>query len=342
MEKSWRCVSFRLAGFCLPLVLAWIGLECWAVRVPNLYSAKRQQLERLTNDVDTLILGSSSAFFDIVPERLPGFAFNLAHVGESLYETDALAAHVVPMLPKLKRVIIQIQYGSLFYRALTDPWRQFCYVQEWGIQPEKVQERLDCRMWSRLAVRTPAFYINFLIKSLRGLIRDGNFVCHPSETFNIDSIDNRGWWHPRQEGSGAPDLSPAAAKFRLAAHHLDLRYEFEAQNIVYLDHLVSLFRQRNIEVVLVTVPVSQSYKAGMRPDYWNETQRVITQRTNNESVYYYSFLNVPQLEPKDYLDVDHLSTVGALHFTPLLVSALNQEKYRPSGRANLKSTAMAK
>jgi hypothetical protein len=334
--NPWRRLGRRLTVFCLPFVLGWVALEWWAEGVPNYYSLKRERLELLTNEVDTLLLGSSSVDHGVLPQMLSGSAFNLAFSSESLYETDCLATRVVPKLPKLKRVIININYQSLFFRMQESDRaaRQYCYRQEWGIPPELARDRLDLRMWSRLALRTPRFYLSMLSEAIQGWIFNGKFACEPPE---IDEMDNRGWGgrsflgieHPP-----APELGRLVAKQALAEYNLDMKMENEPFNLASLDHLLSMLHQRKLQAVLVTVPVCQSFIEVMTPEFWNETLRVVAQRTNNVDVYFYSFLSMPQLEPQDFTDVFHLSPRGAARFTELLNSTLIQGKPNSETKTN--------
>ena len=81
----------------------------------------------------------------------------------------------------------------------------------------------------------------------------------------------------------------------------------------------------------------------MKPGYWSETQRVVAQRTNNYSVYYYSYLSAPQLESQDFFfDINHLNARGAIRFTELLNSAMNQGKQNSEAKTRLISTNIVK
>src|SRR5437762_1145455 len=111
--KGMRRVWLLLLGFSLPLVLGWAVLEWTLAKIPNSFSAKRDGIHALSNDVDTVILGSSEAFFGISPHRLSGTAFNLANSAQTPYYDYEIMKSVLPDLPKLRRVIIQIDYVSL-------------------------------------------------------------------------------------------------------------------------------------------------------------------------------------------------------------------------------------
>ena len=166
-------LSLRLAAFLLPLAFLWAGLEWWTTEIPNTYSIKHKRLNVLSDRIDTLVLGSSSAFYGVAPKELSGTAFNLADVSQTLYYDDRLLTQALPRLPRLRRVIVQIQNISLFSDLgdSFEDWRQYFYEQEWGIPPVRFTDRTDIRMWSRVALLTPRFSVFSLRPALSGLAR---------------------------------------------------------------------------------------------------------------------------------------------------------------------------
>ena len=157
-------------------------------------------------------------------------------------------------------------------------------------------------------------------------MRNGRFVVDDSE---LDEIDNRGWMIKKE----VADLSPALAEERLAWDDTEMNAENESDNVFHLDHLLSMLRQRNIEADFVTLPVWHNYKEGMKPGYWSETQRVVAQRTNNYSVYYYSYLSAPQLESQDFIfDINHLN---ALYGVAELGNESGQTKFGSKDQADI-------
>jgi hypothetical protein len=305
-------LAVRLLLFSLPILLVCAALEFRARQVPNSYSVKRRQVELLANDIDTLIIGSSSGYYGIVPKHLSGFAYNLADAGETLYYDDALATKVVPKLPRLKRVLVQIQYISLYITVEDgpEPWRMYYYQQEWGIPPVKLGDRLDARMFSRVALNGAAS----LGKALGGLVRREPYVPDP--------IDDRGWWGPANEEIDPEAINPAGAKATLDRHHLYMKAALEPENLVYLEHIASLLRGRNIELVFVTMPVWHTYSDGMNKETWAHTQTVVEGLCKKYNARYLNFLVCPQLQAGDFKDADHLNPQGAVKFTELLDAAL--------------------
>jgi hypothetical protein len=221
---------------------------------------------------------------------------------------------VLPKLPKIRRVIIEIQDTSFFYQIHDsfESWRQYYYQQEWGLTPLELEDWLDVRMFSRVALRTPQFYRTNLPGAIRSFVRGTRFV--PDKT--LLDIDDRGWWSATKKTP--PDLTPGGAEFALKRHASFMKAVYELPNVSYLKELLSALRQRGIEAVFVTLPVSPDYSIGMNKEYWARTQADTKSIAAEFGVRYFCFLNVPDLGPQDFFDTDHLNRQGALRFTEML------------------------
>jgi hypothetical protein len=70
--------------FFIPIVIASACLEVYMRHIPNSYKYKDEWMKKNGNTVETLILGSSHAYYGINPEYLSWKAFNLANVSQDL------------------------------------------------------------------------------------------------------------------------------------------------------------------------------------------------------------------------------------------------------------------
>jgi hypothetical protein len=312
-----RKLGLTMLCFVVPPLLVWAGLECWAVRMPTSHSIKRENLQRLAPAIDTLIIGSSSAYWDISPQLLAGSAFNLANVAQSFYYDDQLLTAALPRLPRLHRVILSVTYLSLFFQLQDsdEEDRQYYYYQEWHIAPPRLRERLDIRMWSRVALRTPEATVESFASALR---REPRGVPGPPP---VDPpVDERGWC-PRDPGD-PKDLEALAVEAKLKYHHRLMHLSDQSANLGYLRHMIDLLGARDIELILVTPPVWRTYSSRIDPGYWNHTQAAMAELARMPNVRYFSFLTAPQFRAEDFLDADHLNRQGAVRFTALLEAAI--------------------
>jgi hypothetical protein len=299
----------RLAVFALPLVLGLGVLEWGMRRVPNSHSVKRDRLAAVAGDVETLVLGSSEAYYGIAAGEFSSPAFNLANYSQTLYYDDQVLARVLQSLPKLRRVVIPISYFTLYYQLYDhdEDWRQYGYAQEWGIPPARTADRWDLRMWSRVALYAP----RVALEAARARFR----------TNLAPETDAHGWYEVRDR-EVTWDLSAASAALPLRRHHGWMKLVHEPANLAALEHLLAQLRSRDIEAVLVTTPVWPTYEAGMRPAYVERTAATIRRLQREYGVRYLSFLHEPRLHEEDFHDSSHLNARGARRFTHLLEAAL--------------------
>ncbi|MFO1498037.1 MAG: hypothetical protein U1G07_06525 [Verrucomicrobiota bacterium] len=314
-----RRLAVDLLLFSLPLLLAWGGLEWFASRIPNVYSVKRKQLEGLSKQVDTLILGSSSGYYGIAPDQLSGSAYNLANFAQTLYYDDALAERVLNQLPKLRRVIVCVHYISLFCQLEeAAPERQYYYWHEWNLWPRRWRDNWDVRMGSAIALRSPEITVKELQTAAHRVARGGDW----QRPYEDPEIDARGWGRSLEPAPPSPDLSEAAAKHALRIHHRLMHWRNEEPNLACFRRLLQRLSDRGIEPVLVVPPFWKTYIAEMDPAYWQETDTQLKSLARQYHARYLCYRDAPGFFPTDFVDLQHLSAPGAIRFSRLLNEAL--------------------
>lgn len=306
--KDMRRVWLLFLGFCLPLLLGWVGLEWALAKIPNSFSAKRDELQPLAGNVDTIILGSSEAFFGISPHKLSGTAFNLANNAQTLYYDDEILKRVLPNLPRLKRVILQIDYVTMYSELYdnTDNWRQYGYYQEWHIPLQRPIDYWNVRLFSRAALYKTLSVVLDLAKGRR--------------TDFATCVDDRGWCDAPKEWA-APRGTDDARQM-INGNHSNMREEHIPANTAVLDHLLATLHGRDIDVVIVIMPISPAYQAAMRPATWDRGQHIVQELAKKYGARYLSFEPDSRLTDDDFNDVNHLNARGAVRFSEYLDAAL--------------------
>ena len=321
---SMRRIAIRTVLFLIPVAAAWCLLEWWMTHVPDSHSVKRENLLNVAPEIDTLVLGSSSAFWDIAPRELEGRTYNLANVSQTLYYDDQLLSQVLPEVPRLKRVILTINYVSFFFdmHGSDEETRQYYYWQRWRIRPSHFGDVFDPRMYSAVVLRTPGFAASSLKQAALDYLRKGSFEApRPDVTILADG------WSP-QSAAKLPDLRPSVLDKKIAFHHRLMKEANVELNLAALRHMVDTLEARGIELILVTPPVYEGYAARMNPEYWRRTQEFVADIVrNHSSVRYYSFLQTPGLGAESFLDEDHLNERGAERFSRLLNQDIRGERH---------------
>jgi len=272
--------------------------------MPNAASIKRDRLYALAGQVDTIILGGSETYYGISPHALSGTAVNLANWSQSLYFDYELTKKVLPDLPKLERAIVLVNYMSLYSELYDHPEknRQYQYLQEWGIPLQRRSDYLDLRVWSRVALDSPHSALEQLKNRFRGSL--------------APRVDDRGWYRVPDEDRWG--LGVEQARGRLAVHHGFMKEEYFQGNTERLEQLITLLRGRGVDVVLVTTPVWETYRAGMRQDRWSRTKAVIEALVQKYRVRYLNHQSDPRMVAEDFEDADHLNADGAVKFAKIL------------------------
>lgn len=309
----WR----RLTVFALSLLVGWAGLEWVMVMSPNSMSIKRNRLEAIAENVDTLILGSSETYYGLKPKALSGVAFNLASNAQTLYYDYELTKAFLSKLPHLGRAYVLVNYTSLYSQLYDYPesYRQYAYLQEFGIPLQRKVDYLDLRTVSRVLLYSPHGALERLL---------GGF-----ENPRDRRIDERGWYRVPDEDRWGLGRENAAQ--RIAVHHGFMRKKYLPDNLATLERLIQLLQQRHVQVVLITTPVYPTYRAQMLAQMWEPAKAAYEQVAAKYGVSYLNFLSEPRLQAADFEDADHLNADGAAHFAHILEERVGSAgAHRPS------------
>jgi hypothetical protein len=114
-----RCVTFILPILALTLICE-IALK----NIPNDYKFKHDQLEKRSQELEVLFLGSSHAYHAVNPEYIEFKSFNASHNGQSLYFDYLIFKKYQNRFNKLKIICIPVSYHTLFYDVKEDEERK--------------------------------------------------------------------------------------------------------------------------------------------------------------------------------------------------------------------------
>lgn len=304
----------RLAVFGLPLLLAWAALEWVMTIVPNPHSAKREQLHALAPRIDTLIMGASTAIRDIAPGEFPGFAYNLGNLAESIYSTDALASQALPLLPRLRRVIVTVDYHTLYFqqrRDQADGFMQYYWAREWKIPPQHPADRFDLRMKCRVAV-------NDWHEVAHAVGRAWSAWRTHTPLRGVPEMDDRGWWID-QKNARAPSVE--AGIERVESHLSGMADEYYAENAAILEHLLAELDSRGLDVAVIVGPAWPTYAERLDPVRRQRATETVQRLAAKYHARYFDFLSLP-LSKDELFDVDHLNLAGARRFTRIVIARL--------------------
>jgi hypothetical protein len=290
-----RTLYLKIALFLAPFFLVWLALEVFYRQVPNNYSYKDQQLQKVAPDVQTLVMGDSHAFYGINPVYFKDPTFNLSNISQSLLTDELLLEKHIANLPALKTVFINISYFTLSAKdnALESNWRKYFYHHNMGITAPSIS------FWN------PQRYSMALIQRFD---KSMDLVQKYHNNYTIVNATPLGY--------GMQDASDIvkdkeAISIVIANKHEDNSLYFK-HNTARLQRIIALCKKYEVAVVLLEMPVY--------PAYYNlldtEKKEKIKSNLNNlsgvdDTVFYLDLSTNPLFEEPDLRDADHLTNSGA-------------------------------
>ncbi|GHT47404.1 hypothetical protein AGMMS49965_25450 [Bacteroidia bacterium] len=248
--------------YLLIILGAAISLEVVLQHIPNDYSYKNDYLDTHADEIETLILGSSHAYFGIDPIYFSGSTFNAAHVSQPLNYDYAILKKYDEKLVNLKTVIISFSYFNLWFQFdKNEASRIKNYILYYGIKNENVPLK---------------FHFELLSNNLKANI--GHILSYFKGT-NIRQ-SKLGWVSAAIYLQDISNLDESG-KNRAAAHTVDI-HSIENQklftdNVAFLDSIIQICQRHNAEVLLLTTPHYKTYR-----EQANEEQLNAMIKTANE------------------------------------------------------------
>jgi len=288
---------FKTFFFFLPIVISAILFEFALRKIPNDYAQKREYLDKNSHQIETLILGSSHAYFGLDPIYFDNNTFNAAKVSQSLeYDYEIFKKYSANML-QLKSVVIPLSYFSMFDLLSQsddgESWRNKNYFLYSGIDIGAVN------LFNKTEILGQNFSIN-----IRRFI---NYYLK-----NVSSITST------ELGWGYTYKSEESKDLYITGNEAAIRHKCIIDPVIIkniediLNALVDYCKQRNINVLLLTLPAYQSYIEGLDSEQLNITLTIANSiAQKNENCTYINLLADSSFIARDFYDGDHLNEIGA-------------------------------
>jgi hypothetical protein len=290
-----RTLYLKIALFLAPLFLVWLALEVFYRQVPNNYSYKDQQLQKVAPDVQTLVMGDSHAFYGINPVYFKDPTFNLSNISQSLLTDELLLEKHIANLPALKTVFINISYFTLSAKdnALESNWRKYFYHHNMGITAPSIS------FWN------PQRYSMALIQRFD---KSMDLVQKYHNNYTIINATPLGY--------GMQDASDIvkdkeAISIVIANKHEDNSLDFK-HNTARLQRIIALCEKYEVAIVLLEMPVYPAYYNLLDTEKKEKIKFNLNNLSRvNDNVFYLDLSINPLFEEPDLRDADHLTNSGA-------------------------------
>lgn len=277
----------------------------------NSYKLKDAYLSQHASDVEILILGASNALFGVDPAVLSRPAFNAANVSQDLkYDYDIFNKYF-PALTHLKYVILPVSYWSLFASLRTGP-------EDWRIR--KYQIYMGLREY-------PWYHIRYNFEASRLGDRDciAYYLKHNSfyecDTLGKGTVYTLAKRRKDWENTGKID----ALRHTVIGKTDSLVWkEQSAQNMFYLNAIISKCCQKHVRVILMNIPTWHTYYEHLNQEQLTRMYASVGEILKNRpDVKWIDLLRDKRFVEDDFYDATHLNENGARKVSEILNSYFN-------------------
>ncbi|WP_183568287.1 hypothetical protein [Mucilaginibacter sp. SP1R1] len=303
----------NLLLFLSPIISSGILMEVLLRRIPNDYQYKCYYLDRNSNDISVLILGSSHAYYGINPQLMTYRSFNAAYVAQSLFYDWQIIKKYDRCWHSLKYIVLPVDYFSFYGRLENgiESWRVKNYNIYYGIRSCNYtdnSELLSNKLLSNVG-RIKSTYIN-----------------HESTVF----CSEFGWGteYTSQKRKDLKSTGEVAAK-----RHFLINRGYFNENVAVLESIIKYADKNHVKVILYTSPAYKTYVQNLNREQLGRTINMlyaISKKYNNVS--YINLLNDNSFTQVDFYDADHLDDLGAKKLTHKMDSLLFTTEKLPAGK----------
>lgn len=283
---------------CCTIITTLILGEFLVRTMPNPYKVKNKWMTEHSQNINSIILGSSHTYYGVRPEYVDSL-YNLANVSQNPKYDYFMLEKYGNLCPNLKTVILPISYFTLFDKSFEDgdEWYYELYYKIY----------MDCPYHSGFSkYSAEMFHLSVYFGKL------GNWLLGRS---NI-KCDSLGWGMGYSLANKIRDIDNANSMAVVKKHTAE-DWSYLEENCFYLDKIVSYCKLRNIKLILITTPAWHTYYDNLDKRQLNKMYEVIRKIPE---VKYYDYLKDKRFVEDDFYDPDHLSDIGARKFTLILKS----------------------
>ena len=296
--------------FLLPIMLVIVLIELFYRVVPTNYTFKHEAILKNRDTIEVLTFGDSHAMYGINPRYISGHVFNLANLSQTVYFDELLFNKYVDRLTNLKSIIIPMEYTTMSQEDNTqeDVWRKYFYESQMDLKVPLIK-------WY-----DPKKYSLALSQKLVRTVKALNIYRHNNTLVNCDQ---RGWGLGYNTAIDSIELKRLAPI--ISRKHNDNKIDI-SQNAGRIESIIKTCQTKNINVLLVNLPVTPSYYKLLNKE---EVRSILSQSQefNNtfDHVRHLDLLQDERFKQDDFHDADHLNKKGAKKCSIVINEFLNND-----------------
>ncbi len=289
----------RFFIFLVPILIMGVFIEVVTRSIPNEYKYKNNYLNKFSNQIEVLVLGSSHTYYGINPDYFTLNTFNSAHVSQTVDFDYFILNKFIEDLSSLKVVIIPISYFSLFSRLEEglEAYRAKNYTIYYGYKDSNALNYFEVSSGQ-------------ILKKIKRIIK--------YSFFGIDATISK-------KGFGLSKLKKEPIDYFIkdgkiaATRHSKGKWENVVKNKKNIEKIIMLCQKKQIKVIFVTLPAYRSYRENIDDErllYTTNYLNKVSKTYNN--VTYYNFLADARFVVDDYMNADHFNSNGAKKLSKII------------------------
>lgn len=298
--------------FILPIVVIAVVMEELLRKIPNDYQYKCSYLDKNSDNIDVLVLGSSHSYYGINPALMKNKTFNAAYVSQPLFYDWQIIKKYDRHWHHLKVIVLPIDYFSLYGKLEHS-------AESWRVK--------DYNIYYGISTGNSTYNYNYNSEMLTNKLRL-NMGRIKSMYFNHENnlLCSKFGWGTEYTFNKRRDLM-SSGKLAAKRHFFTDMNDFN-ENVGILKIIVNYAMNHHIKVLLYTSPAYKTYVQSLNKQHLGKTINVVKAlREKYNNVFYYNWLNNKEFLAADFFDADHLDNLGAQKFTQEIDSLLfNIEK----------------
>lgn len=258
-----------------------------------MYSSKEAYLVKNITNIESLILGSSHAYYGIDPGYMSGRAFSLANTSQTLDYDDWLISKYINQMPNLKYVVVPVSYFSLlaFMDKEVEDWRSKYY-----------------RIYFHKKDMLPITYNFEAMQTLKStLTKIMNYYYKKQVPSDYTELGFGTTYKLENRLKNWEDSGPISAK----RHTKKINKSDVAANVNHIINIIKQCQNKGVKVLLITPPAHKSYIKHLEKQQLALTITTCERLSREYQVQYYNLMENPEFVSADFYDSDHLNQYGA-------------------------------
>ncbi|WP_068472252.1 hypothetical protein [Saccharicrinis aurantiacus] len=294
-----NCLTFGGTIFIFGIIL-----EIYLRALPNDFKIKKEFLEKPYQNTETLIFGTSHAYYGLNPTLFKHSCFNASYISQTLnYDWEILNKYSTNF-ESLEQIIITISYASLF--EILD-----CGVEKWRIKNYNIYYGIHT---SKQLKFNSELIGNKLFTNLK---RFANHIFYNEYAITSSELG----WGTNYGAYSSENLEKTG--YSAAKRHTVSDFQYLAANKQTLLQFVDFCNRNKIRLLLLTTPTSKYYYEHLDNSQLDRMQETIQELKSIGDLDYLNLLKDNRFTNEDFYDADHLNKEGSIKLSNIITDYIN-------------------